>query len=107
VTFRTLHRLHYDIETGLSGSRRCIACELLGGSTARERVGEERRFICGGIALSALCKLGPGWCGESFPVCAASRSGIVSAESAAWCPVRVATPAGPSVSEGKPGVGEC
>jgi hypothetical protein len=42
---------------------------------------------------------------SSDPAGATSRSRIVSAESAAWCPVRVATPAGPSVSQGQPGVG--
>ena len=55
--------------------------------------------------MSAPCQLRPGWRGKSERLAAASRSGIVSAESAAWCPVRVATPAGPSVSEGQSGVG--
>jgi hypothetical protein len=86
----------------------CIACLTdRKGIQQRERVGKERRFICSGIALSAPCKLGPGWCGESFRAGVASRLGIVGAESAVWCPVRVATPAGPSVSEGQPGVGKC
>ena len=32
-----MQRLHYDKGTGLSSGRRCIARELLDGSTARER----------------------------------------------------------------------
>ncbi len=43
-------------------------------------MGEERRFICSGIALSALCKLRPGWRGKSERLAVASRSPLASAD---------------------------